>query len=376
MLRKVLLAITLVVVVIGALAAVKVVQIKSMIAAGASFQMPPEAVSSAKVRRVTWESVLSAVGTVTPAQGAVLRTEVAGIVKNVAFESGSIAKRGQVLVELDRSAEEANLGSAEARLALATANLARTKELQAQSIVSASSLDSAEAAYRQASSDVAGFRVAIAKKIIRAPFDGRLGIRQINLGQFADVGTAIVPLQSLDPVYVDFSLPEQSAGNVSKGMTVRVTSDAIPGRTFEGVLTAVSPEVDPASRELKLQATFTGTDGVLLPGMFARAEVVMPETISPLVVPVTAVQFAPYGDSVFVIGDVKDEKTGATTKRVRMTTVKLGETRGDLVVVESGVKEGDEVATAGVFKLRNDSSVVVNNELVQPATTSPQPKDS
>lgn len=376
MTRKVLLAIVLVVAVIGALAAVKVMQIRAMITAGESFVVPPEAVSSATARRVEWETTLSAIGTVSAVHGVLLRTEVSGLVMATPFESGTVAREGKVLVELDRSEQEAQLRSAAARAELARANLARARDLHAKEILPRSELDAAEATFRQTTADADALRVAVAKKTVRAPFTGRLGIRQVQAGQYLDVGTPLVQLHSLDPVHVEFTLPERSAGLVRAGMVVRVTSDASADRAFEGLLTAVDPQVDPSSRSLRLQATLSGLDGALLPGMFARVELVLPGKVTPLVIPVTAVLAAPYGDSVFVIGDVRDEKTGKVSRRVRMTTVKLGETRGDLVVVEQGLEEGMEIASSGVFKLHNDTEVVVNDDLAPQAIAAPKPTDS
>ena len=351
-------------------------QIRSMMAAGASFKMPPETVCSATVTRADWETTLTGIGTVSPVQGVLLRSEVSGLVKRISFESGAVVRQGQVLVELDAASEEAQLRSAEAKTELARANLGRARDLNAQQVMSKADLDAAEATFQQTTAVVDEMRVAIAKKTLRAPFTGRLGIREIQLGQFADIGASIAPLQSVDPVHVDFSLPEQASASLKMGMTVRVTSDAVPGRVFEGPLSAISPQVDPMTRNMWLQATISGTDGTLMPGMFARVELVLDEKITPLVIPVTCVLSAPYGDSVFVISDVKDETTGEVSKRVRMTTVTLGQTRGDLVIVTGGLEEGQLVASSGVFKLRNDSEVVINNDLAPNAVASPTPTAS
>lgn len=376
MLRKLLLAGLILLVVTGVLVGTKVAQIRKMMAAGAAFTMPPEVVASAKVQRVDWETGDSAVGSVMAVQGTLLRAEVPGLVEKIAFESGAFVKEGQVLVELDRSAEEAQLRSARARAELAKTNLQRARDLHAQDILPQSDLDAKEAAYREMIGEDDAIRAAIAKKIIRAPFSGRVGIRQVQLGQLADAGAPIVTIQSVDPVHVDFTLPEKAASRLRTGMRVRVTSDAAPARTFEGELTAISPEVDPSSRSISLQATLRDTGGALLPGMFARVDLVGDARITPLVVPVTSVLRAPYGDSVFVLAPEKDEKTGTTTLRARMTTVTLGETRGDLVVVESGLQEGQEVASSGVFKLGNGAAVAIDNSLSPEATASPSPTES
>ena len=376
MFRKYLFAGLVLLAVTAILVGTKVSQIRAMMAAGASFTMPPETVGSATVRRVEWETSDSAVGSVTAVQGVLVRAEVGGLVTKLGFESGAFVTKGQVLVELDRSAEEAQLRSAQARAELARANLRRARDLHRQDILPRSDLDAKEAAFREMTGEDDMIRAAIAKKIIRAPFDGRVGIRQVQLGQLADPGAPIVTLQSVDPVHVDFTLPEKAAPRLRPGMAVRVTSDAAPGREFGGVLTAISPEVSASSRSIGLQATLHDTGGALLPGMFARVELLGDERITPLVVPVTSVLRAPYGDSAFVLANVTDEKTGETTLRARMTTVRLGETRGDLVVVESGLDEGDVVASSGVFKLANGAAVVVNDELTPESTASPQPTES
>ena len=376
MLRKLLFAGLVLLVVAGVLVGTKISQIRAMMAAGATFTMPPEVVSSAKVQRADWETGDSAVGSVTAVQGTLLRAEVPGLVEKIAFESGAFVKEGQVLVELDRSAEEAQLRSARARAELARANLERARDLHRQDILPQSDLDAKEAAFREMTGEDDMIRAAIAKKIIRAPFAGRVGIRQVQLGQLADAGAPIVTIQSVDPVHVDFTLPEKAAPRVRTGMRVRVTSDAAPGRIFEGELTAISPEVDASSRSIALQATLADTGGALLPGMFARVELLGDAHVTPLVVPVTSVLRAPYGDSVFVLAQEKDEKTGASALRARMTTVRLGETRGDLVAVESGLEEGQEIASSGVFKLSNGAAVAVDNSLAPAATASPSPTES
>lgn len=376
MFRKLLIAAGILLVIVGVIAGIKVAQIRSMIAAGESFVLPPEAVSSARVQRVDWEVTDQAIGSVTPVQGVLVRAEVGGLVARIAFESGSVVREGQVLVELDASSERAQLASAEARSELARANLTRVRDLHAQAILPKSELDAKEAAVLETKGEEDAIRVAIAKKVIRAPFAGRVGIRQVQLGQLAEPGTPIVTLQSIDPVHVDFSLPEQAAAVVHEGMKVRVTSDATPGRVFEGVLTAIDPEVDPASRNIRLQATFGDTGGALLAGMFARVELLRDQRITPLVIPLTSVLRAPYGDSVFVLADVKDEKTGRVAKRAAMTTVRLGASRGDLVVVESGLEEGQVIASSGVFKLSNGTEVVINDELAPSAVAAPNPTQS
>lgn len=362
--------------VVVVLAGVKALQIRALIKAGSEFSVPAETVSAAEVRQETWESTLPAIGSITAVQGVELRAELAGTVRDIAFTSGGTAAKGQVLVQLDTSSEQAQLRAAEAQAELARLNLERARDLFAQGVTSRSDLDSREAAFRQTTGEVDAVRATIAKKTIRAPFSGRLGIRSVNLGQFVNPGDAIVSIHSLDPVYVDFSVPEQQLSQLQRAMAVRVETDATPGRVFEGNVTALNPEVDPSTRNIKVQATVANPGGELRPGMFARVVVVLPESKSHLVIPSTAVLHAPYGDSVFVVSDVRNEKTGTTVKQVQMTTIRLGETRGDFVAVTHGLQPGQTIVTSGVFKLRNGAPVVLDNSLAPDAKAAPQPPNS
>jgi membrane fusion protein (multidrug efflux system) len=364
------------VLVVAALAGIKALQIRALIASGADFSVPVETVSATEVRQETWEALLPAVGSVTAVQGVELRAELAGTVREIAFVSGAMAAKGQVLVRLDTTSEQAQLRAAEAQAELARLNLERARGLHEQGVVSKADLDTREAEFLKTGGDVEVIEATIAKKTILAPFAGRLGIRSVNLGQFVNPGDAIVSLHSLDPVYVDFSVPEQQLSQVQRAMEMRVMTDATPGRVFKGNVTAVNPEVDASSRNIKVQATVSNADGELRPGMFARVELVLPETDPILAIPSTSVLHAPYGDSVFVISDVKDEKSGKTVKQVQMTTVRLGLTRGDFVAITAGLKAGQLVATSGVFKLRNGSPVAVDNTLAPDAQSTPRPPNS
>lgn len=374
--RKIVLSSLLVLTLLFVLAGVKTLQVRAMIEAGKEFSVPPEAVSSAPVKEERWPQALGAVGSVSPVQGVVLRAEVAGRVTQIGFQNGGTARQGQVLLQLDTSSEEAQRRAAEAQLELAELNLARARDLRAQNLIAQQDLDAAVANAKQLAGQVDNIRAAIAKRTIHAPFSGRLGIRQVNLGQVVGAGDPIVSLQSLDPVYVDFTLPEQRLSALRPGMPVRVTTDAAHGETFTGALTAINPDVDATTRNVRLQATIANREDRLRPGMFARVEVGLPEAEHVLAVPATAVLHAPYGDSVFVIGETKDEKTGTTHRTVRMTTVRLGSTRGDFVAITEGLKPGETVVSSGVFKLRNGSPVVINNELAPKAEDAPRPANS
>jgi membrane fusion protein (multidrug efflux system) len=374
--RKLFVAVSGLIALIAVLAGVKALQIRALIKAGAEFSVPAETISAAEVREESWESLLPAVGSVTAVQGVELRAELAGTVREISFESGANASKGQLLVRLDTTTEEAQLRAAEARAELARLNLARAKDLQAQGVISQSDFDTTESASHETAGEVDAIRAVIAKKSIRAPFAGRLGIRSVNLGEFVHDGDPIVSLHSLDPVYVDFNVPEQQLTQVKRAMAVRVTTDATPGHVFTGKVTALNPEINASTRTLKVQATVANAEDELRPGMFARVQMVLPEAQPLLVIPSTAVLHAPYGDSVFVVSDVKDEKSGQTVKQVQMTTVRLGETRGDFIAVTDGLKAGQTIATSGVFKLRNGSHVAIDNSLAPDAQAAPRPPNS
>ena len=376
MTKKIVLTLILVVVLVGALAGIKGLQFKTMFAQGANFAPPPETVTTAEVKPDTWQPTLTAVGSVAAVQGVMLSAEMAGAVKNIAFESGATVRAGELLVELDSSVEQAQLRSALASADLARLNLERARDLRGKSMMSQADLDSAEAQAKQANAQIDNIRAVIAKKTIRAPFAGRAGIRQVNLGQFLDNGAAIVTLQSLDPVYVDFALPQQNLSQLGVGMTVRVTTDAFPGQSFTGKLTAINSEVDAVTRNVRLQATLANPAGKLRPGMYVNVAADLPEMERVLMIPATAVLYAPYGDSVFVVEDKKDEKTGAVGKVLNQKFVRLGKTRGDFVVVVSGLDVDQTIVTTGVFKLRNGMSVVVDNKLAPNFQLAPKPANS
>ncbi len=376
MTKKIVLTLILVVVLVGALAGIKGLQFKTMFAQGANFAPPPETVTTAEVKPDTWQPTLTAVGSVAAVQGVMLSAEMAGAVKNIAFESGATVRAGELLVELDSSVEQAQLRSALASADLARLNLERARDLRGKSMMSQADLDSAEAQAKQANAQIDNIRAVIAKKTIRAPFAGRTGIRQVNLGQFLDNGAAIVTLQSLDPVYVDFALPQQNLSQLGVGMTVRVTTDAFPGQSFTGKLTAINSEVDAVTRNVRLQATLANPAGKLRPGMYVNVAADLPEMERVLMIPATAVLYAPYGDSVFVVEDKKDEKTGAVGKVLNQKFVRLGKTRGDFVVVVSGLDVDQTIVTTGVFKLRNGMSVVVDNKLAPNFQLAPKPANS
>ena len=338
--------------------------------------MPATTVTSASVKEEDWAPRLTAVGSVSAVQGAVVSAELAGVVSEINFENGGEAKKGEVLMKLDASQEEALLRSAEAEAQLAQTDLERSRDLAMKKVVSSAELDSAQSKFRRLNAVVDQVRSSIAKKTLIAPFDGQLGIRQVNVGQMINAGQQVVPLTSLDPVFADFALPQQYLGQVTPGLEVHVTTDAIPGRVFDGKLTAINSMVDSSTRNITLQATLDNSDHALRPGMFAKAEVMLPEKHKTLVVPGSAISYAPFGDSVFVIEKKKDEKTGKESQMIRQQFVRVGEGRGDLVAITQGLKAGETVVSTGVFKLRNGMTVTINNDLAPNPQVNPNPVDS
>ena len=340
----------------------KALQFRAMGAMAAKMAPPPTTVTSAVVKEADWAPILSSVGSITAVQGAVLSTDLAGTVATVNFESGGEAKKGDVLVKLVASQEEADLE-------LARNDLARARDLAARKVISKAELDAAESKLKQKEG-------IVQHKEVRAPFDGQLGIRQVNVGQMIKEGQQVVQLTSLDPVYVDFALPQQELAKISNGLEVRVHTDAIPGREFKGKLTAINAMVDSVTRNVSLQGTLENPDHALRPGMFAKVELLLPEKSKALVIPGSAVSYAPFGDSVFVIEKKKDEKTGKETQTIRQQFVKIGEARGDLISIVDGLKANETIVGTGVFKLRNGMAVTINNDLAPKSQEKPNPVDS
>src|SRR6266702_623307 len=286
------------------------------------------------------------------------------------------ARKGDVLMKLDTSSEEAQLRTAEADLQLARADLERARDLAARKVISKAEIDAAESKFKQKEGAADNLRAMITKKQVRAPFDGQLGIRQVNVGQMINAGQQVVALTALDPVYVDFALPQQELAKLSAGFEVRVHTDAVPGREFKGKLTAINSMVDTVTRNVTLQATLENPDHALRPGTFAKVEVMLPEKHKALVVPGSAISYAPFGDSVFVIETKKDEKTGKESQSIRQQFVKVGEARGDFVSITDGLKAGETIVSTGVFKLRNGMPVTINNDLAPNPQVNPTPVDS
>ncbi|UCF95674.1 MAG: efflux RND transporter periplasmic adaptor subunit [Desulfobacterales bacterium] len=376
MTKRIVLTIFGLIVLIGIIGGIKGLQIGRMVAQGSQFAPPPEPITTAVVRTEAWESLLTAVGSLAAVQGVTVTAELTGKVVHIAFEPGTMVKAGDLLLQQDTSSEAAQLRAAEATVALTELNLERLSKLLAAKTISKSQYDNAEAQYKQAVAEADSIRAVIGKKTIRAPFAGRLGIRLVNLGQILNEGEAIVSLQALDPIFVNFLLPQQQLVQVKPGLTVRVTTDALPGQVIEGKITAINPQVDAATRNIQIQATVANPQERLRPGMFVNVSVVLPVEDTVLAIPATAVLYAPYSDSVFVMEENKSEQEGQAGKVVRQQFVRLGERRGDFVAVVSGLKEGQTVVSTGVFKLRNGQAVVVDNTLSPDFKLKPKPEDS
>jgi len=352
---------------IAALGFVKFRQVKAAMAVYASFQPPPEAVTTIVAREERWPATLAAIGTVAAVRGVTVSADLPGIVEAIAFSSGQAVKEGEVLVQLDTRQERAQLTAAEAQRDLSHSNLERMRTLTADRIVAQAEFDQAEAANKTAEANTGEIRATIGRKTIRAPFTGVLGLRQVNLGQYLTGGAPIVSLQSMSPIYVNFSVPQQQVARLKVGTPVGVVTEDARART-SGRVTAIDSVVDQGTRNAQVQATFPNADGKLRPGMFVQATAALGTSAAVVTLPASAINYAPFGDSVFVVADLKSP-AGATYRGVAQRFVKLGDARGDQIAVLSGVKAGDEVVTSGVFKLRNGAAVQVNNT-VQPSNDS------
>ena len=374
MAKRMLLMLALAGVLIGTLGFVKYSQINAAIKNAASFQPPPEAVTTVVVHQEQWPATLSAIGTVVATQGVTVAADLPGVVARIAFESGKPVNQGDVLVELDTREERAQLAAAEAQRDLARLNFERLQGLVKDGVISQAEYDQAEAERRSSEAKVQEIRATIQRKTIHAPFSGTLGLRQVNLGQYLAAGNPVVALQSLHPVYVNFGVPQEAARQAQAGRKVRITADDLPGVAMEGSVTAVDSVLDERTRNVQVQATLPNRNSALHPGMFVKAELVVGAPRPILTLPASSISYAPYGDSVFVVADLKD-RDGRSYRGVRQQFVKVEGTRGDQIGV-SGVNPGDEVVTSGTFKLRNGAAVQVNNKVQPGNNPAPKPEQS
>jgi membrane fusion protein (multidrug efflux system) len=371
MLKKLVFTLIGLAILIGIPTVIKLKQFETM--GAAQMEMPPETVTSDQVRSLRWSNTVTATGSLVAVQGVTVTAELGGKVEEIAFESGDRVEKGDLLVRIDVSAEQAQLRSAEAAAKLARINLDRNRDLRANKTVSQADLDTAEANFKQATAQVDNVSATIAKKTLRAPFPGQLGLRQVNLGQVVEQGTPVVTLQTIDPIYVDFSLPQQQFSILTPGTEVHITTDAAPEMVFKGEIIAVNPEIDQMTRSVRVRATLSNKGELLRPGMFANVEVILPNDEEVLAIPATAVLYAPYGDTVFVIDEVEDEAGGEKQQVLRQQVVRLGDTQGDFVAVVTGLNKGENIVTSGVFKLRPKMAVVVDNSLAPVAKLEPKP---
>jgi len=355
--------------------ALKFFQIQTAMAQNASFQMPPEAVTTVVAAQDQWAGTLGTIGSVTAVHGVTVSADLPGVVVGIEFDSGRRVAKGDVLVRLDSRQEQAQLAAAEAQRDLARLNLDRMRQLMEKRVASQAAFDRFEAEAKQAEARVGEVRAAIERKTIRAPFDGSLGIRQVNLGQYLNAGDPIVPVQSMDPVDVNFSVPQQDVGDLRIGAEIHVSADSMAIGNVTGRITAINSLVDEATRNVQVQARLRNPAGRLRPGMFVDVQVVLGREQPVIALPASAISYAPYGNSVFVVGEMTGPK-GVKYRGVRQQFVKLGEGRGDQIAVVSGVQPGEEIVTSGVFKLRNGAAVLVDNK-VQPANSpTAKPEDS
>jgi len=375
MAKRMLAMLTVTALIVAGLGFVKFKQIQTAIGQAAAFQPPPEAVTTIVAEAAEWPATLNAIGTMAAVQGVTVSADLPGTVDSIGFESGQIVREGEVLALLDTRQEQAQLAAAEAQRELARLNYERMQGLLAGRVISQAEFDRANADYRQTDARVGEIKAAIERKTIRAPFSGVLGIRRVNLGQYMSGGDALVTLQSMNPIYVNFGVPQQSIAEMRTGRTVRVTADELPNVAFTGRITAIDSAVDTSTRNVQVQATLANPGGRLRPGMFVKAAVALGAASAVVALPASAISYAPYGDSVFVVGDLKD-RNGASYRGVRQQFVKLGESRGDQISVVSGLKPGDEVVTSGVFKLRNGAAVLVNNKVRPANNLAPKPENS
>jgi membrane fusion protein (multidrug efflux system) len=375
MIKRMVLMLSVTAAVLAGLGFIKFKQVQTAIAQASSFQPPPDAVTTIVAAQEEWPATLTAIGTTAAVQGVTVSADLPGLVDQISFESGRSVREGDVLVVLDTRQEQAQLAAAEAQRDLARVNFERMQGLVEDGAISRADYDRAAAEAKQTEARVGEIRATIARKTIRAPFSGILGIRQVNLGQYLSAGDPIVPLQSLHPIYVNFGVPQQETARIRLGRTLRVTADDLTGVEFIGRVTAIDSVVNEATRNVQVQATIPNPDGRLRPGMFVQTAVVTGTSRSVIALPASAVSYAPFGDSVFIVGDMKGPD-GQTYRGVRQQFVKLEGSRGDQVAVVSGVNAGDEVVTSGVFKLRNGAAVLVNNTVQPTNNPAPRPKDS
>ena len=376
MAKRMIIMLVLMAALVGGLGFLKYRQVESAIAAGASFQIPATSVTTVIAKRETWPATLSVIGTAAAIQGVTVSADLPGTVDKIHFESGQWVSEGDILVELDTRQEKAQLANAEAQRDLARVQYGRSEQLSKAGVISKSEYDNAAAQQKATEAQVNDVKAAIARKTIHAPFSGVLGIRQISLGQYLAAGQSIVSLQSVNPIYVNFGVPQQDTQKMKIGRGLHVTSTDLPGEAFSGKITALDSVINEQTRNIQIQATLQNQGGKLRPGMYVQVELPLGEARDVIPLPASAINYAPYGDSVYVVTDIKDEKTGKTYRGVRQQIIKIEGSRGDQVAVTSGLNPGDEVVSAGVFRLRNAAPVEINNAVKPDNSAKPNPEES
>lgn len=369
--KRILLTAVIALGVLGAIFGFKYFQLQKANAAMAARKPAPATVTTASAASEKWRTTLHAVGSLESFRGVTIRSEIEGRIVRVAFDSGARVAEGDVLVEMDTAAETAQLRSNEASARLAELNLVRARDLRQNSTNTQADLDAAEAAAAQTAANLEATKAVLAKKRIVAPFAGRVGIRQVNPGQFLNKADVVVTLEATDPIYADFSLPQQDVMQLRTGLPVNVFVDAFAEREFSGVIEAIDPRVNDTTRNLRVRATLANPNEVLRPGMFVRVDVVLPEENEVIVLPATAIVYSPYGDSVYIVAK---NQSGALAAEQRF--VRVGAKRGDQISLLAGVKAGEEVVTAGQGKLRPGAPVTVNNTIVPSNNPAPKPAES
>ena len=374
--KRMALMLSVLAVFLAAVGTLKFSQVRASSSRNSSFQPPPEAVTTTVAREQPWPANLTAIGTVAAVHGVTVSADLPGVVDTIQFESGRRVAQGTVLAELDSRQERAQLAAAQSQLELAGLNLERARGLHESGILAQADFDRAVADHTQGEARVGELKATIARKTIRAPFSGMLGIRHANLGQYLAAGDKIVSLESLDPIYVNFSIPQQDVSRVRPGVAIRVKAQGAsgPAAVIAGRVTALDSIVDEATRNVQVQAVLPNPDGTLRPGMFVETEAILGESTPVIALPASAISYAPFGDSVFVVTEMNGPK--GTYHGVQQQFVKLGASRGDQVAVVSGIKAGQEVVTSGVFKLRTGAAVEVNNKVQPGNDPSPKPQDS
>jgi membrane fusion protein (multidrug efflux system) len=375
MAKRMVLMLVLIIALLGGLGFIKYRQVETAIAMGSSFQPPPTAVTTVVAQRETWPTTLSVIGTAAAIQGVTVGADLPGTIDKIHFESGQSVHEGDVLIELDTRQERAQLANLEAQRDLAKITFGRAEQLEKAGVIARSEYDNAAAQQKATEAQVGDIRAAIARKTIHAPFTGLLGIRQVSLGQYLAAGQAIVSLQSVTPIYVNFGVPQQEAPKMGIGHSLQVTSTDLPGQIFRGTITALDSVINEQTRNIQVQATFQNPGGKIRPGMFLEVALPLgkPRDVIPL--PASAINNAPYGDSVYVVTDMQDEK-GNKYRGVKQHVVKIEGSKGDQVAITSGLNPGDEVVSSGVFRLRNAAPVQVNN-IVKPGNNpNPKPDES